>query len=139
VALHAPSLEETFAAICQGNGVSDDAASRIKLVVYLRRLGTGPQRRSDLTPDAFWRRMAAVYEIEGVEGGKPMGRLLHRWVEGEDRFESPDAPLLLTAEASDLEARAARLREMVEEGRTASADVARMVADYQATESAATR
>ena len=128
--LHAPSLEETFAAICQGNGVSDQDASRIKLMVYLRRLGTGPERRSDTTPDAFWRRMAEVYEIENVAAERPIGRLLYRWVEEEDRFESPMASQLLQAEAKELATRATRLREMAEAGRTTATDVAQMVTDY---------
>ena len=129
-ALHAPSLEETFEAICQGNEISDQDASRIKLMVYLRRFGTGPERRADTIPDNFWRRMAEVHEVERVEGGEPVGRLLHRWVEEEDRFESLNAPQLLGTDAQDLAARTACLRELAEAGRTSAEDVARMVADY---------
>ena len=122
VALHAPSLQETFDAICQGNGITDDQASRIGMMVYLRRFGEDP--------DTFWRRMAEVHEIDRVEGGRPVGRLLHRWVEEEDRFEAVETPEQLQAGAETLPARAARLREMVESGSTTADDVAWMVAEH---------
>ena len=122
VTLHAPSLQETFDAICQGNGITDDQASRIGMMVYLRRFGEDS--------DTFWRRMAEMHEIDRVEGGRPVGRLLHRWVEEEDRFEAVETPIRLQAGAGELAARAARLKEIVESGHTAAEDVARMVAEH---------
>ena len=121
-ALHAPSLQETFNVICRGNGVTDEQASRISLMLYLRRFGDGP--------DDFWRRLAEVHEIEHVEEGRPVGRLLYRWVEEDDRFEAVETPHLLPADAVDLASRAARLRELADAGRTSAADVASMVAEY---------
>ena len=79
-ALHAPTLQETFDVICQGNGVTDEQASSIRLVLYIRRFG------DDL--DTFWRRIAQIHEVERVEGGRPVGRLLYRWIEEQDRFEA---------------------------------------------------
>ena len=119
-ALHAPSLEETFDAICQGNGVADEHASRIKLMLYLRRFGDGP--------DMYWRRLDQVHEIDRVESGRPVGRLLHRWVEDEDRFEAVEASRLLGDGTNELAARTELLMEMVESGRTTPSDVALMVA-----------
>ena len=55
-------MEETLDVICQGNEVTDEAASRIDLVLYIRRFG------DDL--DNFWRRLAEVHEIDYVQGGK---------------------------------------------------------------------
>ncbi|MSQ40698.1 MAG: hypothetical protein EXR55_03360 [Dehalococcoidia bacterium] len=69
-ALHAPNLLDTFNVVCRENGITDAEASRIKLVLYIRRLGD--------SPDTYWRRLAQVYDIERVEGGQPAGRLLHR-------------------------------------------------------------
>ena len=79
-ALHAPDVDEAFAIICRGNGVPDDDASELALVVYLRSLGrdwTAPERRV----------VASVHEILEVRRGRPRSRLLHRWDERADRFE----------------------------------------------------
>ena len=123
VALHAPGLQETFDAICRGNGITDDQASRIGLMLYIRLFGDDPY--------TFWRRLAEVHEIDRVEGGRPIGRLLQRWVEGEDRFESVETPQRIQASAQDMAIRAALLNDMVESGRTTAPDLARMVAEYQ--------
>ncbi len=122
VALHAPSLQETFDAICVGNGVTDEQASRIGMMLYTRRFGDDP--------DTFWRRLSEVHEIDQVQAGRPSGRLLHRWVEDEDRFEVVNAPQKVSGSPEELAARAARLSEMVDAGRTTAADVAGMVAEY---------
>ena len=122
VALHAPSLQETFDAICVGNGVTDEQASRIGMMLYIRRFGDDPA--------TFWRRLSEVHEIDQVQAGQPSGRLLHRWVESEDRFEVVNPPQKVSAGPTELGARAARLREMVDAGRTTAADVASMVAEY---------
>ena len=120
-ALHAPGIEDTFAVICKENGVSDQDASRIGMMVYIRRFGDGP--------DDFWRRLAEVHEIDGVQNGRPIGRLLHKWVEEEDRFEEVQASHLLRGSEADLKERAGRLQELVKAGRTSAEDVARLVAE----------
>ena len=120
-ALHAPGREEVFEVICQGNGITDQDASKIKLLVYIRRFGDDP--------DTFWRRVAEVHEIDRVEGGRPVGRLLHRWIEDDDRFEVVETPRLLQDGPEVLEARVARLEMMIEAGRTTAADVASMVTE----------
>ncbi|MBI2871604.1 MAG: hypothetical protein HYY00_00245 [Chloroflexi bacterium] len=122
-ALHAPGLQETFDAICLGNGVTDEQASCIRLVLYLRRFGSGH--------DTLWRRLAEVHEIDRVEGGRPVGRLLHRWVEEGDRFEAVAGSQLLQAGAEELASRAARMKEMARLGQTSAADVARMIAEQR--------
>lgn len=123
VALHAPGLQETFDAICRGNGVTDDQASRLGIMLYILRFGDAPEN--------FWRRLAQVYEIDRVENGRPMGRLLHRWVEEGDRFEAVAAPRRVRADALDRAARADLLRKMVASGRTSAAHVAGMVEEYR--------
>ena len=120
-ALHAPGLHETFDVICQGNGVTSEQASTFGLMVYLRRFGEEP---------LFWRRLMEIHEIDRVEEGRPIARLLHRWVEGDDRFETVEAPQRLGANAQDLASRASRLGEMVQSGRTSAADVALMVTQH---------
>ena len=122
VALHASSLQEAFGAICLGNGVTDEQASCIGMMLYIRRFGDDP--------DTFWRRLSEVHEIDWVQAGQPSGRLLHRWVENEDRFEVVNVASKLSTRPEDLAARAVSLREMVDAGRTTAADEARMVAEY---------
>jgi hypothetical protein len=122
-ALHAPGLEEAFDAICQGNGVPDEAASRIDLMLYIRRFG------DDL--DNFWRRLAEIHEIDYVQGGKPSGRQLFRWVEDGDRFEEVETPTFLKGDVGELERRTAKLDELVSAGQRAPEDVARLVTEYR--------
>ena len=119
-ALHAPGLEEAFDVICQGNEVSDEAASRIDVMLYIRRFG------DDL--DNFWRRLAEVHEIDYVQ---PHGRLLYRCVEEEDRFEGAEVPTFLQGDAAELEARTVRLEELAKTGQRGLEDVARMVGEYR--------
>ena len=119
-ALHAPGLRETFDVICKGNGVTDQDASRIDLMVYIRLFGDGPA--------SFWRRVAEIHEVDRVESGYPHGRLLHRWIEDQDAFETVEPSQLIHAGYSDLSQRAAMLRRMAESGETTAAHVAQMVA-----------
>lgn len=79
VALHAPDPETAFG-ILRREGVPDSDAAKLSLVVYLRSLGDWrePVRRV----------VATVHAIDGVEGGRPKTRLLHRWDERNDRFEN---------------------------------------------------
>ena len=121
-ALHAPSLDEAFDAICKGNGVSDEAASRIDFMLYIRRFGDDE--------DTFWRRLAEIHEIDSVSGGRPSGRLLHRWDEAGDRFDAVESSRSLMADAVDLARRASLLRELISSGRTSPDHVAKLVADY---------
>ncbi len=84
-ALHAPGVVQAFDVITRENRVPDEQAARLDLVVYIRSLGEwrNPVRRA----------VAAMYEIQGVKAGRPDARLLHRWLEAEDRFEAVEAPL----------------------------------------------
>ena len=119
-ALHAPGLQETFDVICRGNGVTDQDASRIDLMVYIRRFGDGPT--------SFWRRVSEIHEVDRVESGYPHGRLLHRWLEDQDTFETVEPPRSIHTGHSDLSKRAALLERMAESGETTARHVAQMVA-----------
>ena len=86
-ALHAPTVEEAFAAVCSGCRVPDDHAAKIQLAVYLRSIGEwhAPSRRV----------VEAVHEIHGVSGGKPRTRVLHLWDEARDRFVTANEPKIV--------------------------------------------
>jgi Flp pilus assembly CpaF family ATPase len=76
--LHADGPDDAFAQICQGCGVPDADASKIRYAVHLRSIGRWeePTRRV----------VQSVHAIEGVRDGKPQLKPLHRWDEQNDRF-----------------------------------------------------
>ena len=107
-ALHAPGLNEAFEVLTRDNALPDEHASRLQLMVYIRSLGDdwrNPTRRA----------VAEVHEIEGVSGGRPNARLLHRWDEGGDRFEQVATSQRLEGGGVSLEDRAQELRRAAEE------------------------
>lgn len=89
-ALHAPGVDEAIEIVCRGNEVPDEQAARIAVVVYIRSLGTDWRQPTG-------RRVATVHEIVSVEAGRPETRLLHRWDERADRFETLAQPLRIAA------------------------------------------
>ena len=89
-ALHSPGVDEAIDILCRGNGVPDEQASRIALVVYIRSLGTDWRRPTG-------RRVAAGHEIVSIRAGRPETRLLHRWDERADRFETVAGPVRIAA------------------------------------------
>ena len=100
-ALHAPGLDEAIEVITGANGVPDEHASVIDLVVYIRSLGEwqDPTRRA----------VAEIHELDDIVDGRPRARLLHRWHEEPDEFEVVEAPRQL-GDLAALEARAAEFR-----------------------------
>jgi Flp pilus assembly CpaF family ATPase len=84
-ALHASGADEAIEIVCRGNGVPDEQAARVALVVYIRSLGRDWRRPTG-------RRIATVHEIAAVRDGRRETRLLHRWDERADRFETLAQP-----------------------------------------------
>jgi len=84
-ALHAPGAAEAIDVVCRGNRVPDAQTAQIALVVYIRSLGTDWRQPTG-------RRIAAVHEIVTVQDCRPETRLLHRWEERTDRFETLEPP-----------------------------------------------
>lgn len=84
-AIHAPGMEDALGQITGDNGVPDEDAQKLGLVVYIRSLGDDAQH-----PDR--RVIATVHEIESVRSGRPKANLLHRWNEQRDQFENVSEP-----------------------------------------------
>jgi type IV secretory pathway ATPase VirB11/archaellum biosynthesis ATPase len=82
--LHSDGIEGAFDQIVRGCGVSDADAVAIELFVYIRTFGRRfePSRRV----------VERIYEVDAVEGGRPVARLLHFWDQATDRFEVVDSP-----------------------------------------------
>ncbi len=121
VSLHAPTIEAAYDAVCRGNVVADEDASRIRYMVYIEL--------RDTNPDDFVRRVARVHEVDRVMDGVPQARLLHRWVEDGDRFEPVEAAQLLATGAEELESRARRIQAMVDAGRTTEVELHALLAE----------
>ena len=89
-ALHADGIQSAFEVIAE-NGVPDEHASLIDIVVYIRSLGPWQQPKR--------RAVESIHEVERVSSGQVTARLIHRWDETADRFEAMDTPSLVTPEA----------------------------------------
>lgn len=89
-ALHAPDAESAFEIVCGENGVSDEEAARIRLAVYIRSIGDWQQPTR--------RVVEAVHEVDGVTGGRPRLRELHRWDRATDRFVTVNEPKIVLTE-----------------------------------------
>jgi hypothetical protein len=121
--LHAGSVEAALNEITAGNGVSDESASQISLILYIERFGAN---RAD-----FWRRLVEIYELHKVEGGKPIGHPLYRWQKDTDSFEKISDPHQFGRDRDDLAGRAALLQTLADEGRTSAAEVGTAVMGYR--------
>lgn len=89
-ALHADGIDAAFEVIAE-NGVPDEHASLIDVVVYIRSIGPwqAPERRA----------VEAIHEVERVRDGEVVGHLTHSWNETTDRFETAAAPTSVSPEA----------------------------------------
>ena len=121
-ALHASGLQEAFSVICEGNGVSDEHASLVKFMLYIRRFGEGDE--------SFWRRLAGIYEIDDVSGGNPMARLLHGWDETKDQFYQAQTSQLIKDSVEGIARRELILLDAVKCAKTGSANIARMISEF---------
>jgi hypothetical protein len=112
--LHAGSVAEAISEVAHGNGVPDAQVAAFKLVLYIERFGTYGN---------FTRRLSDLYELTGVENGRPVGRSLFRWQADGDRFEQLAEPQQWGKGSADLKRRAAVFAELAKEDRTSSAGV----------------
>jgi hypothetical protein len=120
--LHATGVEPAIHVVTAENGVDDEAASHLKLVVYIE-----VSRGSDGRPV---RRVAEIFEVDRIAGGAPEGRTLFRWHRGEDRFEKQNEPVQFGGDRSMLVRRRSAIQALVEADRTSTNDVANMVRDF---------
>jgi hypothetical protein len=95
-ALHAPTVEQAFDVLTVQNRIPPDQAARIELVTYIRSIGPWfePTRRV----------VEQIYEIDGLDHGRPRARLLHRWDEAADQFEVVEPPRTIGTESPNYEA-----------------------------------
>ena len=121
--LHAPSVQAAVQQVTVGNGVSDEQASAFKLVVYIEMFG---RSWADVT-----RRVADVYELQGVERGHAVGQSLFRWQQDGDRFEQVGEARQFGRDTADLQRRARTIATLAESGRTTTEDVAAAIEQFR--------
>ncbi|MCY3657261.1 MAG: hypothetical protein OXG95_11745 [Chloroflexi bacterium] len=89
-ALHADGIDSAFNVIAQ-NGVPNEQASLIDVVVYIRLFGQwqDPERRV----------VETIHEVERIQRGQVVARLTHSWNEATDQFETVTAPSSVSPQA----------------------------------------
>jgi hypothetical protein len=112
--LHAGSVAEAISEVTHGNGVPDVQVAAFKLVLYIERFGAY---------GSFTRRLSDLFELKGVENGRPVGQSLFRWQAEGDRFEQLAEPSQWGNGTDDLKRRAEVFAALAKENRTSSADV----------------
>ena len=122
--LHAPDVAEAVRIVAGENGVGDELTAVFKLVLYIERFGDEEA--------GYWRRLAELYELQGVEAGRPIGHALFRWRADGDRFERLSAPHQFGRDRADLARRAEVIAGLAAAGRTSPEAVAAAVAAYRA-------
>lgn len=120
--LHATGVGPALRVVTHENGVSDEAASHLQLVVYIEAR-RGPDGRP-------FRRVAEVFEVDRVINGAPEGRTLFRWHAQGDRFEREAEPVQFGQDRSMVHRRREAIDELVRTGRTSIPDVSALVADF---------
>lgn len=121
--LHAPDVTEAIRIVSVENGVGDELTSVFKLVLYIERLGD--------EETGYRRRLAELYEVHGVEDGRPTGQTLFRWLADDDRFELVATPEQFGRDRADLARRAEIIGSLAAAGRTSQEDVAAAAAVYR--------
>lgn len=97
VTMHSDGIEGVYDQLLRGCRVPEADASAIELFVYIRTFGPRGE---------FARRVVErVYEVDGVEGGRPLARLLHRWDQARDEFEVVEPPVRIGRGVARHEAR----------------------------------
>ena len=117
--LHADTPEETFAELGSHGAIPDSQLARIGLLVFLGVRGW---------PENPVRWVSSLWEVDGVTGGAPEGRLLCRWDTSTATFIWENAPAGLSADEALRESRAARIRALAAAGRTSRSDLAALLA-----------
>ena len=77
------------------------------------------------------RRIGGVYEISKVKTGKPLAKILHRWLPESDTFERIERPVLLTASEHTIHERSKKIQMLVSTSSTGPAEIKKLKLAFQ--------
>ena len=120
--LHAENAKDAIYQITNENGISDEDASFIKLVLHIEMFGTSPS-------DAK-RRVSEMFEVHYVENGEPVGHTLYVLNKNDDTFEKTDEPHEFARNKEELKKRTEIIYDLANSGRTSPDDVAKAVGEF---------
>jgi type IV secretory pathway ATPase VirB11/archaellum biosynthesis ATPase len=121
--LHAPGVEAAVDVITTQNRVPDADASALDLIAYIEVFRTGD--------GGVARRVTEVYELDRIEGGRPIGRTLFRWRRETDTFDKLSEPQNFAHGGEKLAQRRGVIQALVNAGRTSIDDVADAVESFR--------
>lgn len=76
--IHSSNAQDAIVKLTKENGITDEDASLIKLVLFIEIFGS--------TPATAKRRITQIYEVHYVENGLPMGHSIFEWDKTQDSF-----------------------------------------------------
>lgn len=113
--LHAENAQEAIMELTRKNGIKDEDASLINLILHIEMFGS--------TPAAIKRRLTQIYEVHFVENGKPMGHTLYEWNKETDSFEKTAESHFFAKDKESLARRKRVLEEIVSLGKISEEQV----------------
>lgn len=122
--LHADSVVEGIQVVTRGIGIPDEQAAAFNLVLYIQRFGD--------PSTGYWRRLSEIFEVEGVENGRPVGQTLFRWHQTDDSFDQAASPRQFGTDGEEMRRRAAIIDGLARSGNGTSFDIAEAVAGFHA-------
>lgn len=121
--LHAENAQDAILELTQKNGISDEDASQIQLVIFIEMFGT--------TLSDAKRRVTQIYEVHRVEGGNPMGHLIFKWDKESDNFEMVEESHLFGRNKNDIKKRSEILGYLANTGKTSPEDIETALSDFR--------
>lgn len=119
--IHSSSAEEAIEELTKGNGVADQDASLIKLVLYIEIFGS--------TPATAKRRLTQIFEVHYVENGSPMGHNIFQWDKETDTFIKTEEAHLLGLNKDGVLKKSQILQNYINQNKTSHEDVERMLGE----------
>nr|MBI5455833.1 hypothetical protein [Candidatus Levybacteria bacterium] len=120
--LHAENAKDAILELTNKNGISDEEACQIQLVIFIEMFGT--------TLGDAKRRVTEIYEVHRVEGGSPMGHLIFQWNKEDDSFELVEEGHLFGRDKDNVKKRSEILGYLANTGKTSSEDIEKALLDF---------
>ena len=117
--IHSESAEEAIVELTRENGISDEDASLIKIVLFIEMFGTSLATAK--------RRLSQVYEVHFVENGKPRGHTLYEWDKEKDLFVKTEESHLFAINKENISKKSQVLQNYVNLGKTTSEDLTKAI------------